>query len=328
MSMTRGMAFVLCCVLAPAACLGEDWQFLFKWGSFGSGDGQFNAPAGIAADYSGTVYVADSGNHRIQVFDGETGAFLDKWGTFGSGDGQFDNPTAVALSCYARAYVADTGNDRVQSFMTDGTFVTQWGSHGTGPSEFDGPRGVACDWNGNVYVADSGNHRIQKFSASGDFLREWGSQGSAPEMLDSPGGLAFLCGYGCSWQAIAVADEMNNRVQIFDLEGTLIQVIDFFSLSRPRGVCAVDEPGGCFVCTSMCIADTEHDRIVPEEASPWGSYGVGDGQFDSPQGVASAYTYSGRLVWVADTGNHRIQLFDFPCAIDQSSWAEIKAKYR
>jgi hypothetical protein len=79
---------------------------------------------------------------------------------------------------------------------------------------------------------------------------------------------------------------------------------------------------------SVCIADTGHHRIKHQEGSGWGVYGVGDGQFHSPGDAASLYTYLGRLVWVADTGNHRVQLFDFPCVVAPSSWTAIKARYR
>lgn len=327
--MKRSTAFILSCVLVPVVCLASDWQFLLKWGSLGSGDGQFNTPTGLAVSYSGVVYVADSGNHRIQTFDGETGAFLDKWGTFGTGDGQFNRPTSVACGQWSSGvYVADTGNNRIQRFASDGSCVTQWGSYGSGPGQFDGPRGIACDWGGNVYVADSGNHRIQKFSADGDFLLQWGSQGAGFGMLDSPCGLAYLESYLSNYEAIAVADEMNNRVQIFQLDGTPIMGLDHIGLLLPKGVCAVEEWGGCFIWTSICIADTGHDRIKPDEGASWGTYGLADGQFRSPSDVASRYLSLGRLVWVADTGNHRIQLFDFPMAVSPSTWSLIKALYR
>ena len=62
-----------------------------KWGSFGSGNGQFYGPDGVAVDSAGNVYVADTANHRIQKFD-SNGNFITKWGSFGSGDGQFYYP--------------------------------------------------------------------------------------------------------------------------------------------------------------------------------------------------------------------------------------------
>src|SRR5437870_8169714 len=63
--------------------------FVTKWGSFGSGDGQFNQPRGVAVDGSGNVFVDDTGNNRIQKFT-NTGTFVTKWGSFGGGNGQFE----------------------------------------------------------------------------------------------------------------------------------------------------------------------------------------------------------------------------------------------
>jgi DNA-binding beta-propeller fold protein YncE len=65
--------------------------YLTQWGSFGSGNGQFNGPNDVATDGSGNVYVADVGNDRIQKFT-NTGAYLTQWGSFGSGAGQFSAP--------------------------------------------------------------------------------------------------------------------------------------------------------------------------------------------------------------------------------------------
>ncbi len=70
---------------SKCATVGE---FVLKWGSFGSGDGQFGENNGIAINGSGFVYVADNGYNRVQVFT-PTGQFLFKWGGSGSGDGQF-----------------------------------------------------------------------------------------------------------------------------------------------------------------------------------------------------------------------------------------------
>jgi sugar lactone lactonase YvrE len=91
--------------------------FLTKWGSNGSGDGQFTFPVGVATDTSGNVYVADSSNHRMQKFDGN-GTFLAKWGSNGSGDGQFTFLRGVATNSSGNVYVADRSNERIQLFGT------------------------------------------------------------------------------------------------------------------------------------------------------------------------------------------------------------------
>ena len=135
--------------------------FLTKWGSSGSGDGQFNQPTGVAVDGSGNVYVADTGNRRIQKFD-SAGTFLTKWS--GSGDGQFLAPFGVAVDGSSNVYVVDAANRRIEKFDGTGTFLTKWGSSGSGDGQFNDPTGVAVDGSGNVFVADTRNNRIQKFA--------------------------------------------------------------------------------------------------------------------------------------------------------------------
>ena len=88
-----------------------------KWGSSGSGDGQFSSPNGVAVDSSGNVYVADVSNYRIQKFS-SSGTFLTKWGSKGSGDGQFHWPDGVAVDSSGNVYVTETHNNRIQKFIS------------------------------------------------------------------------------------------------------------------------------------------------------------------------------------------------------------------
>jgi len=149
----------------------SEGRFLYKWGGWGTGDGQFYSdltggfragPLGIAIDESGNVYVADQGNHRIQVFT-LRGEFIRKWGSYGSGDGQFKAPWDVAIDSQKRIYVTDVHNHRVQVFSEMGEFITKFGGYGTGDGQLISPMGITVDSLDNVYVSDSGNHRVQKF---------------------------------------------------------------------------------------------------------------------------------------------------------------------
>ena len=106
-------------------------NFVLQWGTFGSGDGQFNNPEGVAVVGSGNVYVADTHNHRIQKFD-SSGTFLTKWGTFGSGEGQFRNSKSVAVDGSGHVYVADEINERIQKFLDEAAVpavpgLARWG---------------------------------------------------------------------------------------------------------------------------------------------------------------------------------------------------------
>jgi DNA-binding beta-propeller fold protein YncE len=79
----------------------------------GSGDGLVEGPGGVSVDSRGTVYIADTWNHRIQQFTA-TGDFVRTWGSFGSALGQFATPISVASSSTRNLFVMDTQNHRVQ----------------------------------------------------------------------------------------------------------------------------------------------------------------------------------------------------------------------
>ncbi|HZD82220.1 MAG TPA: 6-bladed beta-propeller, partial [Nitrososphaeraceae archaeon] len=86
-----------------------------KWGTPGSGDGQFITPTALAANSSNHIYVVDLGNNRIQKFD-SNGNFITKWGTPGSGDGQFMDPIALTVDSAGDVYIVDQGNSRIEVF--------------------------------------------------------------------------------------------------------------------------------------------------------------------------------------------------------------------
>jgi streptogramin lyase len=166
----------------PGICL------ITSWGSFGTGNGLFITPLGVAVDSSGNVFVADAGNDRIQKFKND-GGFIRKWGSYGTRDGQFRALSGVAVDSSGNVFVSDAGNDRIQKFqiatpcpkglteITPGVcFVTKWGSTGTANGQFQSPRGIAVDSSGHVFVADAYNHRIQKFTNTGGFIKQWGEK--------------------------------------------------------------------------------------------------------------------------------------------------------
>ena len=96
-------------------CAGVSYRFVNKWGFFGGGNGQFIFPQSGAVDSSGSVYVADTVNHRIQEFRAD-GTFVGTWGGFGGGDGQFNDPRGVAVDEEGNVYVADINYHRIQVF--------------------------------------------------------------------------------------------------------------------------------------------------------------------------------------------------------------------
>lgn len=133
-----------------------------------TGNGHFNGPKGIAIDSSDKIYVADTSNHRVQIFD-SSGNFLSKFGGFGSGDGQFSSPIAITTN-NSEIIIADTGNNRVQIFDSSGVFQLKFGSSGSGDGQFDSPEGIEVDSLSNIFVSDKNNLRIQKFNSTGGFV--------------------------------------------------------------------------------------------------------------------------------------------------------------
>jgi len=301
-SAIAGVLLLLIAVLAVPVAAAEEYVFVAKWGSYGTGDGQFDQPWGVAVDSADNVYVAELINDRIQKFD-SSGNFLTMWGSSGTNDGQFQRPQAVTVDTAGNVYVTDDGNSRVQKFDDSGRFITAWGSKGSDDGNFSWPAGIAVNAVGNIYVADAGNNRIQKFTGSA-FLIKWGSYGTGDGQFDRPWGVAVD-----SADNVYVIDNWNHRIQKFDADGTFLTTLGSLGANEgqflyPQGV-TVDRAGNVYV------ADTSNYRIQKFDAdgtflTMWGSSGYSDGQFWSPWSVA---VDSAGNVYVADRGNNRIQKF-------------------
>jgi outer membrane protein assembly factor BamB len=150
-----------------------DRTFVGAWGAFGTGDGQFIDPFGVAVAPDGNVYVIDDRRDDIQVFDPE-GTFLFTIGEHGVGPGQLNSTGSLAIDDDGNVWVVDFGNNRIQKFAADGTFVMTFGQE---EGQLDRPADIAVDQDGNLYVTEPENGRVQAFSPEGAFLKAW----SAPD---------------------------------------------------------------------------------------------------------------------------------------------------
>ena len=142
----------------PGAC---EVEFLGGFGHAGTGPGEFNRPEGLCMDAQDRLYVADSCNHRIQVFSSD-GHFLRAYGKPGKGLGELSYPYDICVDKAGRQYVCEFGNSRLQVFDANDRPIEIIGSPGAEPGRFANPWGVALDSSENLYVADSQNHRVQK----------------------------------------------------------------------------------------------------------------------------------------------------------------------
>ena len=156
------------------------YPYKARWGSYGTGPGQLAYPRGIAVDGAGQLYVTNTGNDRIDVFD-RSGGLLRSFGASGRATGQFNTPLGVGADASGIRAVADSVNGRVQLLNPDGSIATVWGSVAPGPTILPDPVAVAFDAAGNAYVLDQRRARILVFDrATGLLARTIASQGSGP----------------------------------------------------------------------------------------------------------------------------------------------------
>jgi DNA-binding beta-propeller fold protein YncE len=128
-------------------------------GAAGGDFGQFSYPTYVALDARGNVYVSDTLNSRVQMFDTD-GKFVTAFGKAGSAWGEFDKPKGVALDTFGNIYVVDTGWSNVQIFNPKGQILLFFGGRGPIPGMMKNPLSIAIDSNNRIYVGDYLNHRI------------------------------------------------------------------------------------------------------------------------------------------------------------------------
>ena len=222
---------------------GQD-QLVGKFGSNGSGNGQFSNSYGLAFDADNHLYVSDWSNNRMQKFN-INGEYLLQIGHYGSGNGQLYSPAGITVH-NDRLYVAEYNNHRISVFQLNGQFcsiigsgylsypydvtvsgnghllvadysnncITSFTLDGTYVGRFDkgqlsNPIGLTTDLNGFVLVTDN-NHRVTVFDKDGACLCHFGSRGSSNGQFSNPRGIAVSPNGN-----IYIADYSNKRVQIF-----------------------------------------------------------------------------------------------------------------
>jgi len=136
-------------------------KLLKEWGGHGREPGEFLRPQSLAIDDQDRLWVADSCNHRIQIFDTD-GNLIRMWGEAGPDPGQLYYPYSIELDGEGHLYVVEYGNHRVQKFTLDGESLGCWGESGREPGQLFNPWAIARSSDGRLFVLDTNNHRVQE----------------------------------------------------------------------------------------------------------------------------------------------------------------------
>ena len=276
---------------------------IIRFGTRGSDNSQFVWPRGVAVSRSDQIFVADSSNHRVQVFD-NIGTYIKTFGSYGQAESEFDCLAGIAINSMGDILITDRYNHRIQVFDHQGNFKVEFGEEGQGDGQMSYPWGIGTDGMGFIYVCDKENHRVQVFQSSGVFVRKFGRLGRVRGQFENPHYLAVS-----KDNKIYVSDCSNHRIQVFSMYGDFL--FSFGSVGTmqgqmkyPKGL-AIDDQG------FVVVADSGNNRIQVFRGDGrfycmFGSYGSDSGQFKGLEGLA---ILSNGNVVVSDRENHRIQIF-------------------
>lgn len=290
-------------------------------GQPGAEPGSLNTPHGLAIGPDGSIFVADSNNHRIQQFSPD-GTLINVIGSFGDDfadntgapGGTFNEPWDVAVDAEGFIYVADTWNHRIQKFTPQGEFVQMWASFGGTETMYGlwGPRSIVIDGNNRLYVTDTGNKRVIVYDTDGNALGEFGGVGFDAGQFDEPVGLAVNAD-----GLLYVADTWNRRVQslFFEPEYQLATPVNMWDVYGWYGQSLENKP---YIAVgpegNVFITDPEGYRVIQFDADGnyiqnWGTYSSGIDGFGLPGGIA---VDANGNVWVSDAVNNILMHFTLP----------------
>ena len=306
-----GGSLLYVAVLSPAG------RIMVRWGGEqGVATGHFQGfVQGLVCDSQDRVYALDGSANRVQFFSAD-GTVLGQWGTYGVDDGKLDGPCRMSRDAKGNLYLVEgceasvkitvnAAKSRIQKFTAAGVWQATWkGTTAVVDGSFDAPWGVGVASTGEVYVSDYDRNRVQKFTADGAFLLGFGAAGGGNGQFNHPTGVAVDASGN-----VYVGDRYNHCVQVFNSDGSFRAK---FGGSGTSGLgnfayvnsVAIGPDGSVYVGDQRSVQKFSPDGTA---LARWGSYGSGDGQFYSVNGIgfdAAANLY------VTEWDNHRVQVFD------------------
>ena len=246
----------------------------------------------VALGSQGELYLYHRGRQPILRFTAE-GEFVRSWG-----DDLVGMAHGLRVDGDGNIWATDIARHVVFKFSPEGKLLLTLGtldSPGTESHQFNKPADVAFGPEGNVYVADGyGNSRVVKFNRQGKFLAAWGTPGNQPGQFHLPHAIVID-----AQQRVLVGDRENDRIQVFDLGGKLLDVWNGFA---PYGI-AIDSAQQVFVADARAVRILRlgADGTVKQRL---GGPGHAPGQFELPHMLAVGRDGS---LYVAEVGGERFQ---------------------
>jgi NHL repeat len=229
-------------VLFISFSYGQTFTELGRFGGQGKEEGLFNDPLALAVSSDGIVYVVDTGNHRIQLFDLK-GRYIRSIGGFGFNEDQFDSPHDIWVKSVINIYVSDYNNRRLQRYDRNMNFINSLSSNDGDDSDFQFFEVASCvvSSQNDLFILDHDEFKIIKFKRDGKAERSFGKFDSGEGELILPIQMDL---FGAD--KILVSDSEQSAIIIFDLFGNFIQKIKFDSFKEPKGI-GVDDTRNIYI---------------------------------------------------------------------------------
>lgn len=269
----------------------------------GFGEDAFKKPMDVTVS-SQFVYVTDTRNKRVQVFD-LSGTPVFKFGKEGEGPGQFKFPYGIAGDNQGNIYVADLYNGCISVHDSKGKFIKYFAEKDPREKLIEAPGGLRI-YNNRVYVTDIQQSKVLVFDLAGKKLQEIGKLGVKPGELRAPNAVTVD-----KEGNIYVVDTGNQRVQEFDKNGKFIREINGSKDGKgaslfvnPRGI-GIDSRGNLVVVSNLTHFIYAFDK-AGKQVYVLGGNGSENDKFSLPNGL---FITENDEIYVTDTGNQRVAVF-------------------
>ena len=256
-------------------------------------------PSDVSVDKNGNIYIVDSGNHRIAVFD-DAGEHISFISGKGQKQGELLNPVGIDVA-ENNIYVADKDNHRIQIFDLDGTYkkniILRPGNKLIRPVDIAVNKKLKL-----LYITGNNNHKVMVYDYSGKLLHQWGGEGTNRGEFRYPATISLF------HNNEYIVDVLNSRVQIFNTKGELQSIAGEWGvlpgqLFRPKGV-ALDNKGNIYISDSylgviqVFSNDTRFRYVLADNGKPY--------KFTSPSGIT--IDKQNRL-YVCEMLNNRVSVY-------------------